>query len=522
MSHSWSPSHGVTRRLFIAALAALLMFTTVVVIPALNAPSNAAAKTFEYVLVFQNTQTVRGTVVGEVGNTSFVPDVGGTDPSSPDDGMYIHMSCSDSFNLSLDPGDDDYGYSQSGAEPSNPGDSGWRIADFAFRRVGTNGGQCGNSSLFDLGRIAVEKQTDPDGDQTGFVFTGDAAGTISDGQQILIENVEPGVYTSTEVVPDGWDLTSIVCDPGASGDLDTETATFTIVAGETLTCVFTNTLRPPPTTTTTTVPITTTTTTPEAPETPAIDIEKATNGEDADAAPGPSITVGEAVTWTYVVTNTGEIDLVGVVVTDDLLGGVCTIASLAIGASETCELMGVAVAGQYKNVGTATVGDTTLSDSDPSHYFGQEVAASATIGDFVWNDVDGDGIQDSGEKGIAGAKVRLTLPDGTTAEAVTNANGLYLFSGLEAGMYVAELILSSIPEPAEGSNKITTPSSFTIELPENESYLDADFGIVAALPNTGVSTDSLALVAFALLLTGTLAIFATRDQSGVITDDMAA
>ena len=53
---------------------------------------------------------------------------------------------------------------------------------------------------------------------------------------------------------------------------------------------------------------------------PAIDIEKATNGQDADLPTGPFILLGDPVTWTYVVTNTGNVDLVNIVVTDDVLG----------------------------------------------------------------------------------------------------------------------------------------------------------------------------------------------------------
>jgi hypothetical protein len=40
-------------------------------------------------------------------------------------------------------------------------------------------------------------------------------------------------------------------------------------------------------------------------------------GDDADTAPGPSVPVGDTVTFNYVVTNTGEVPLANVVVVDD-------------------------------------------------------------------------------------------------------------------------------------------------------------------------------------------------------------
>jgi len=118
---------------------------------------------------------------------------------------------------------------------------------------------------------------------------------------------------------------------------------------------------------------------------PAIAIVKKTNGDDANAAPGPNIPVGGAVTWTYEVTNTGNVTLTNVTVTDDQIANDATaincgagnniIASLAVGASATCTATGTAVAGQYANIGTATgtppVGPN-VSASDPSHYFGVE------------------------------------------------------------------------------------------------------------------------------------------------------
>jgi len=128
------------------------------------------------------------------------------------------------------------------------------------------------------------------------------------------------------------------------------------------------------------------------------------------------------------------------------------------------------------------------------------VAASGTIGDTVWSDENNNGIQDNGEKGIAGATVRLTLPDGTTIVATTDAGGAYLFSALEAGTYTSELILSSISDSAEGSLNLTTPGSFTIRLQDGESYLDADFGVVATLLKAGIDADAIPALAIALAI----------------------
>ncbi len=52
--------------------------------------------------------------------------------------------------------------------------------------------------------------------------------------------------------------------------------------------------------------------------TPSIQVEKATNGIDADTpATGPQVFVGDTVTFTYLVTNTGTVPLSNVVLRDD-------------------------------------------------------------------------------------------------------------------------------------------------------------------------------------------------------------
>jgi subtilisin family serine protease len=90
------------------------------------------------------------------------------------------------------------------------------------------------------GGIIVEKQTIPDGDGSSFTFTGDASGSIGDGQQI-VSVTGTGTFSSTETVPAGWSLFEIECDDSDStGNIGTASATFNVAADETVTCVFTN------------------------------------------------------------------------------------------------------------------------------------------------------------------------------------------------------------------------------------------------------------------------------------------
>lgn len=98
------------------------------------------------------------------------------------------------------------------------------------------------------GTIVVEKLTIPDGAPGGFSFTGDAAGTLSDNGRIIVQDLRPGRYSSTEATASDWALTGIGCsDTNSSGDLATRTATFDLDPGETVTCTFTNRLdvKPP-------------------------------------------------------------------------------------------------------------------------------------------------------------------------------------------------------------------------------------------------------------------------------------
>ena len=91
------------------------------------------------------------------------------------------------------------------------------------------------------GTIIVEKQTAPDNASGSFSFSGAAAGSIGDGGQIVVSNLAPGTYTSTEADAQGWSLTALSCDDANStGSLGSRTATFRLEAGEIVKCTFAN------------------------------------------------------------------------------------------------------------------------------------------------------------------------------------------------------------------------------------------------------------------------------------------
>jgi hypothetical protein len=117
---------------------------------------------------------------------------------------------------------------------------------------------------------------------------------------------------------------------------------------------------------------------------PAFTIEKLTNGYD-----GKDILTGQEITWTYKVTNTGNIDLTNLEVkddngtpgntSDDFVVG--SIASLPVGSNQTLQKASTAITGAYANIGTASNtytdgagNNTPLTATDPSNYFGANPA----------------------------------------------------------------------------------------------------------------------------------------------------
>jgi uncharacterized repeat protein (TIGR01451 family) len=106
---------------------------------------------------------------------------------------------------------------------------------------------------------------------------------------------------------------------------------------------------------------------------------------------------------------------------------------------------------------------------------------NAVIGDTVFYDADGDGVQDPGEPGIPGVTVIATDSDGNEYTDVTDENGHYLIEVPGDDSY------SVAPDPTTlppGLTETTPVPHITPVLVPGDQYLDADFGYDSPLLGT--------------------------------------
>ena len=155
------------------------------------------------------------------------------------------------------------------------------------------------------------------------------------------------------------------------------------------------------------------------------------------------------------------------------------------------------------NVGSDTadsdagVGGLTGAYSLTANEFNPTVDAGffkpASLGDYVFNDINHDGIQTPGEPGIPGVVVTLYLNGTAVATTTTNGSGLYSFTGLTPGTtnnyvvgfgtptgYTATTPLSGTDKTVDSNPVGGFTASVTLSSGESNSTVDAGFYVIPA------------------------------------------
>ncbi|MBP7961504.1 MAG: DUF11 domain-containing protein [Caldilineaceae bacterium] len=206
-----------------------------------------------------------------------------------------------------------------------------------------------------------------------------------------------------------------------------------------------------------------------------------------------AVASGTVVTYTYVVTNSGDDPLAGVKVTDDK----CSPVTFVNGDTNSNSRLDLTEVWNYTcatvltasttNIATATGNDSLGNPVNDTDTVTVQVFGLATIGNLVWLDKNANGIQDTGEAGLAGVLVTLYRNNSVVMTQTTPANGSYLFNNLTPGDYSVGVTLpaghrfspqNQGGDPAKDSDvNINTGRAVVTTLTSGETDLTWDAGL---------------------------------------------
>ena len=165
---------------------------------------------------------------------------------------------------------------------------------------------------------------------------------------------------------------------------------------------------------------------------------------------------------------------------------------------------------------------TTGASGENDHSFDFGFQQAASLGDFVWWDLDEDGLQDANETGIEGVTVHLQDPDGNEVDStLTDAGGHYLFDNLVPGDYTVVFDKPgndwNLTQPNQGndsSDSDADPASgqaplYSLQPGEKDMTIDAGLTIPTSYTiskeNTTVTNELVAgdPISFTIVITNT-------------------
>jgi len=227
--------------------------------------------------------------------------------------------------------------------------------------------------------------------------------------------------------------------------------------------------------------------------------------------------VGTAVVFTITVSNTGGDDATGVAVEDLVPSGYSSItnisnngslaankvtwSNLSLTAGQSINLTFEATVefdGEHENTAQVTAADQEDIDSTPNNDDGDqseddednatiEPLALGSIGNYVWLDENGDGIQDMGEMPMENITMNLLDASGAViATTTTDAMGQYIFIDLVPGDYSVQVdpgFLHVVSPMDRGNDTMdsdfdpNTNTSAPITLGANENNMTLDVGL---------------------------------------------
>jgi hypothetical protein len=150
-------------------------------------------------------------------------------------------------------------------------------------------------------------------------------------------------------------------------------------------------------------------------------------------------------------------------------------STLPQGSAQTYDLDGVASLHEASR---------TLATSENALNVDFGYRSNAAVGDFVWNDLDADGVQDAGESGINGVRVYLDIngngsfDSATEPSAITNTSGAYSITNLMPGNFTARVDVSTLPagfvQTYDAVGFLDDAATFFVSA--NQTRSDIDFG----------------------------------------------